>query len=359
MPHNFSKKILSWFKQHGRHTLPWQVDPTPYRVWISEVMLQQTQVTTVLAYFQRFTQQFPTIEDLAKAHQDEVLSLWSGLGYYSRARNLHRCAQIIVEQYQGHWPMEVALLEKLPGIGRSTAGAIISLSGNHFAPILDGNVKRVLARYFAIDCWPGESKIQQFLWEKAEQLTSKENPKNFNQAMMDLGSLICTRTKPRCSTCPLQEDCQAFYQEKTLGKPAHEYPRKKPKASIPSIHKQFLLISLHNQTSIWLYKRPPIGIWGGLWSLPELNMEEDAHQWVFKKGFHCLKTRSLPSFKHVFSHFILHLHPVQIIVETDTYYVMEEQECGFYSFESPWPGGLAAPISKLLQHLYCTRALND
>jgi A/G-specific adenine glycosylase len=350
-PNLIAPRVLSWFQKYGRHKLPWQINPTPYRVWLSEIMLQQTQVTTVLAYFERFTQKFPTIELLACANQDEVLSLWSGLGYYSRARNLHKCAQIIHEQYQGQWPMDVALLEKLPGIGRSTAGAIVSLSSNTFAPILDGNVKRVLTRFFAMD-FP----LPKVLWEKAEELTSKEHPKNYNQAMMDLGATVCTRTKPRCTLCPLQEDCKAYDQEKRTGKPAQEYPQKKSKAAVPVIHKKFLLILSEDQSALWLYKRPPVGIWGGLWSLPELALEEDLSLWLNQKGLHELERQELAPLKHTFSHYILHLHPVKITVSRSliSNTCHETGDSGsFYSFQNPWPGGLSAPIIKLI-NLSCS-----
>lgn len=318
--------------------MPWQVNATPYRVWLSEVMLQQTQVSTVLAYFDRFTQKFPTIQHLAQAAQDDVLFLWSGLGYYSRARNLHKCAKIIQEQYHGEWPMDVALLEKLPGIGRSTAGAIVSLSKDYFAPILDGNVKRVLCRFFAI-----ETPVEKQLWEKAEQLTSKSYPKNYNQAMMDLGATVCTRTKPRCPDCPLQENCTAYAQEKSGVRLAQEYPKKKSKPVLPVIYKQFLLLSPKEKPALWLYKRPPVGIWAGLWSLPELEMEENATSWLTQKGFHVLNVQPLPAIKHNFSHFTLHLHPIHILVEEQNS-LIEENNSGFFSLEKPWPGGLAAPI---------------
>ncbi len=308
-------------------------------------MLQQTQVTTVLAYFERFTQKFPTIEHLAKANQDEVLSLWSGLGYYTRARNLHKCAQIIHEQYRGEWPMEVSLLEKLPGIGRSTAGAIISLSNNVYAPILDGNVKRVLARFLAL-----EAPSPKLLWEKAEEFTSKDRPKNYNQAMMDLGATLCSRTKPRCMICPLENDCEAYSQEKNGGKLAQEYPKKKTKAKLPVIHKQFLLITPTDQSALWLYKRPPTGIWGGLWSLPELEMEEEVSSWLQKKGLEEQTKQSFFPIKHVFSHFILHLHPIKITTKVAASFVKDDT-AGFYPLEAPWPGGLAAPISKLIMLL--------
>ncbi len=356
----FSANVLLWFDKHGRHTLPWQENPSPYRVWISEVMLQQTQVNTVIAYFQRFVAKFPAIQDLANAPLDDVLGLWSGLGYYSRARNLHKCAQIICNQYHGEWPMDVSLLEQLPGIGRSTAGAIISLSNNHFAPILDGNVKRVLARFFAIDTWTGETKTQKLLWEKATLLTSKDRPKDYNQAMMDLGAMICTRSKPQCSVCPLQKDCQAFQQNKTS-----EYPKKKIKAAVPSIHKQFLLILTkknpvnvnNSEQHIFLYKRPPTGIWGGLWSLPELEMDENPTEWATEKGFSCVQSQSLPLRKHVFSHFILYLHPMKIWVESESIDlknlnpIQEECESVWHDFNQAWPGGLAAPITKLMEEI--------
>ncbi len=342
---NFSEKILSWFDKHGRHSLPWQINPTPYRVWLSEIMLQQTQVTTVLAYFERFTKKFPTIEHLAQADQDEVLSLWSGLGYYTRARNLHKCAKIIHELYGGEWPMDVSLLEQLPGIGRSTAGAIISLSNNVYAPILDGNVKRVLSRFLAI-----ETAAPKFLWEKAEQFTSKERPKNYNQAMMDLGATLCTRTKPRCTICPLESACQAYTQEKKGGKAAQEYPAKKTKAKLPIIHKKFLLIETEDHAALWLYKRPPTGIWGGLWSLPELEIDTDESSWLKEKGLIACTMQTFFPIKHVFSHFILHLHPIKITAQAIPSSIKEGTE-GFYSRKEPWPGGLAAPISKLINLL--------
>ena len=361
----FSEKVLSWFDLHGRHSLPWQIDPTPYRVWISEVMLQQTQVTTVIDYFNRFISRFPTIKHLAEAHQDDVLSLWSGLGYYSRARNLHKCAQIIHKQYHGQWPMDVPTLETLPGIGRSTAGAIISLSNNYFAPILDGNVKRVLARFFALPYWPGESKMQKLLWEKAEMLTSQQRTRDYNQAMMDLGATICTRTKPRCTTCPLQEECLAYREEKeqqlSPGQLALTYPKKKPKAAIPVIHKRFLLMVSPEQQQIWLYKRPPTGIWGGLWSLPEFDMDENVEEWVLRQGFDpSMNQIALPVRKHVFSHFILHLHPILIVVHNPSLahlkrsnasanVIREKNESGWHTFGTPWPGGLSAPIAKLIE----------
>lgn len=315
-------------------------------------MLQQTQVNTVIPYFERFIQRFPTIEILAKAPLDDVLGLWSGLGYYSRARNLHQSAKIIVERYQGHWPMDVTELEKLPGIGRSTAGAIISFSQNQFAAILDGNVKRVLTRFFAIVDWPGNNKIQQLLWKKAEQLTSKKRVRDYNQAMMDLGATLCTRTKPRCLQCPLEDQCSAFQQSKTTDIPVTAYPGKKLKTVIPVIHKQFLLIYPKNKIAIWLYKRPPSGIWGGLWSLPELSMEESIEPWMQQKGFSLIQSKKLAPLKHVFSHFVLHIHPLHIIVDTDkqaTSSIMETSDCGWYLLNNPWPGGIPAPILKLIK----------
>jgi len=225
---SFSEAVLHWYQKHGRKYLPWQQDRTPYRVWISEIMLQQTQVATVIPYYERFMERFPDIVSLADAKSDEVLHYWSGLGYYARARNLHKAALIVRDRYQGEFPQDFALVAELPGIGRSTAGAILSLACNQRHAILDGNVKRVLARYFMIDGWPGSTNTLNQLWNKAEQLTPKGDVASYNQAMMDLGSGICTRSKPNCLACPVNHDCQAYHQQKQA-----EFPNRKPKKSIP------------------------------------------------------------------------------------------------------------------------------
>jgi A/G-specific adenine glycosylase len=209
---NFSEQILAWFKIHGRKHLPWQLGRTSYRVWVSEIMLQQTQVATVVPYYERFMARFPNVESLACASQDEVLQLWTGLGYYARGRNLHKCAQMIAEEHHGIFPNSVDDLEQLPGIGRSTAGAIISLALNQRATILDGNVKRVLARFHAIEGWPAKTAVSKKLWQVAFEHTPDKDFADYTQAMMDLGATICTRSKPKCSDCPLQLDCSGFRQ---------------------------------------------------------------------------------------------------------------------------------------------------
>src|SRR5690606_6541720 len=212
MSDDFAQRVLVWFDQHGRKHLPWQQGITPYRVWLSEIMLQQTQVATVIPYFERFIARFPDVQSLAAAPIDDVLHLWTGLGYYARARNLHRCAQTIVRDYGGEFPASVAALSELPGIGRSTAGALASIAHQQRAAILDGNVKRVLARHHAIDGWPGTTQTLSQLWQFAEQHTPDKRSDHYTQAMMDLGATVCTRSKPACDHCPVADSCIAYAQ---------------------------------------------------------------------------------------------------------------------------------------------------
>ena len=241
----FAHAVLDWFDQHGRHNLPWQENKTAYNTWVSEIMLQQTQVSTVIPYYERFMQRFPTVETLASANQDEVLHLWTGLGYYARARNLHKTAQIISQDLQGNFPETVEELEMLPGIGRSTAGAVLSISTGKWAPILDGNVKRVLARFYALDGWPGTTANQKILWQHAENNTPRERVGEYTQAMMDLGATVCTRSKPSCLLCPLQKQCTAF----ELGK-ADQLPIPKPKKVIPVKQTYMLMLQQENPDTV-------------------------------------------------------------------------------------------------------------
>ena len=266
----FSQSVLTWFDKHGRKHLPWQQNITPYRVWLSEIMLQQTQVATVIPYFERFTAQFPDVHSLAIAPIDQVLHLWTGLGYYARARNLHRCAQTVVAQYDGEFPSTVKTLCELTGIGRSTAGAIVSIAFQQRAAILDGNVKRVLARYHAVEGWPGQTETLNQLWEIAEQYTPDKRANDYTQAMMDMGATLCMRTKPSCERCPLQSGCIAYAQGAQ-----NRYPSKKPKKDIPVKSVQLLMLR-DPAGDILLQQRPPQGIWGGLWSFPELHSERNA-----------------------------------------------------------------------------------
>ena len=297
---DFSAEVLQWFEQHGRKNLPWQHNATPYRVWVSEIMLQQTQVNTVIPYFERFMQAFPGVAQLANADIDEVLHLWTGLGYYARARNLHKTAQIIHRQQNNRFPGTQEELEDLPGIGRSTAGAILSLSMHIRAPILDGNVKRVLSRFAAIEGWSGHSQTLKALWQLAEQFTPKQQVAEYTQAMMDLGATLCTRSKPQCERCPLQSNCVAHNTNST-----HLYPQSKPRTKLPTRDAFFLI--LHNEAGeVLLEKRSAQGIWGGLWSLPQ---HEDCGQLIDtlsqKLQGQIQRSHDLPALRHSFSHFHL------------------------------------------------------
>jgi A/G-specific adenine glycosylase len=259
----YADRLLLWWDQHGRQDLPWQHPRTPYRVWISEVMLQQTQVATVIPYFERWMARFPNIDSLAKAPLDEVLSLWSGLGYYARARNLHKAAVLCAEQHEGRLAPGREQLCALPGIGLSTANAIISQSTDEPAAVLDGNVRRSLARHMALEGWTGKSSVQKQLWAEAQERLPDQRGADYTQAIMDLGALVCTRTSPSCDVCPVSEDCRAL----ELGK-VEQFPWPKPPAKVSdkTIH---MLILMDRKGLVLLEKRPPTGIWGGLWSFPE------------------------------------------------------------------------------------------
>ena len=303
-PLEFADTLLQWFDDYGRHDLPWQHEKSPYRVWVSEIMLQQTQVKTVIPYYQRFMERFPQIEDLAIANQDEVLTYWAGLGYYARGRNLHKAAQIIVEQHSGSFPESFEAVLALPGIGRSTAGAILSIAVGQRYPILDGNVKRVLARFDGVRSWPGERKTESQLWQRADALTPEHRFGDYTQAIMDLGATVCTRSKPQCQTCPLQRDCVAF-QTESVG----QLPVKKPKKEKPT-RQAYLLILRNSQGQVWLEKRPPNGIWGGLWSFPQLQTWQEC---LTKVESHFSNPPSLlkwEEFRHTFSHYHLLITPV-------------------------------------------------
>lgn len=341
----FSSHILRWFKQYGRHNLPWQQNRSPYRVWVSEIMLQQTQVTTVIPYFERFIKRFPTVDSLAKASQDEVLQLWTGLGYYARGRNLHKCAQVVVDQYQSHFPSSVEELEALPGIGRSTAGAIISLALNKPATILDGNVKRVLARYHAIPGWPGQKRVADQLWKVAEALTPNEHSSDYTQGMMDLGATVCTRSKPLCEKCPVHKNCQA-YKEGTQ----NQYPGKKPKKTLAIKTTQFLIIQ-NKQGSILLEQRPPVGIWGGLWSFPEYAIDDNPLEYCNKNIGSVVRKRSLTPFRHTFSHYHLDIHPLYIQINKVKLKVASDDRLSWQTKRDWSQLGLAAPVKKLLDKI--------
>lgn len=343
---SFSERVLHWYQQFGRTHLPWQQNITPYRVWVSEIMLQQTQVSTVIPYYQRFMQRFPDLTSLAQAPIDDVLHLWTGLGYYARGRNLHACAQQVVNQLAGEFPHSVAELSQLPGIGRSTAGAIASISMGINAPILDGNVKRVLTRYFAISGWPGTKAVENTLWEIATELTPEQHTAAYTQAMMDLGATLCTRSKPDCQRCPLQTDCQGY----ASGTPT-QFPNSKPKVHKPVKHTTLLLIK-NPQGEVLLQQRPSKGIWGGLWSMPQSEDQASAHQTILQLFPDArYQSQTLAQFRHTFSHYHLEIQPLLIellspplaVAETDTTTLC------WYNSRNPSQIGLPAPIKKLLK----------
>jgi A/G-specific adenine glycosylase len=343
----FSEAVLNWFDQHGRKHLPWQQNKTPYRVWVSEIMLQQTQVTTVIPYFERFMQRFPDVHSLASAPQDEVLHHWTGLGYYARARNLQNCAQRIVSDYQGEFPRDVAQLMELPGIGRSTAGAIASISMGLVATILDGNVKRVLCRFHAVEGWPGLPKVADKLWDIAEQHTPKQRNADYTQAMMDLGATLCTRSKPACGICPLAAKCVAYAQNNMKA-----YPNSKPKKDIPVRHTRMLIIE-NPAGDILLRQNPASGLWGGLWLFPQQDISENPASAELLSG---QKFKLLPSpapFRHTFSHFHLEIEPCRIRLLQHSQ--ISDSGSLWYDLHDPAEIGLAAPVKKLLDQLHLSQ----
>jgi len=340
-PAAFQQNILAWFDQHGRKDLPWQKDLSPYRVWLSETMLQQTQVATVIPYFNTFIEMFPDIASLANAPVDEVLHLWSGLGYYARARNLHKTAQLIAAR--DRFPDTLEELLELPGIGLSTAGAILSIAFNKSQPILDGNVKRVLTRFRAVSGWPGNSAVNKELWAISGHLTPTVRVADYTQAMMDLGATLCTRSKPACKACPLNTGCLAWLAGNTAS-----FPTPKPIRILPVKQVAFLMLS-NADNEILLEKRPPTGIWGGLWSLPEFDSIKAAHDWCLIQNIHITGQQTLATHRHTFSHYHLDYTPLLVQTNNPSNFVMEANQTVWYKAEQVNKLGLAAPIKLLLQ----------
>ncbi|MDG6895101.1 A/G-specific adenine glycosylase [Volucribacter amazonae] len=353
----FAQAVLAWFDQFGRKHLPWQQQKNLYKVWLSEIMLQQTQVATVIPYFERFIKRFPTISELANAPLDEVLHLWTGLGYYARARNLHKTAQIVRDQYQGAFPTDFAEVVALPGIGRSTAGAILSSVLNQPYPILDGNVKRVLSRYFAIVGWAGEKAVEQQLWALSAEVSPRERIADFNQAMMDIGAMVCTRSKPKCGLCPLSFQCQAYGEQDW-----QRYPGKKPKKSLPERTSYFLVLA--QQGKVYLQQRPNQGLWGGLYCFPQFESKDELLAFLQQQGIK--HYQEWTSFRHTFSHFHLDIYPIyaqltppieqqertdwrKIAEKTAKYKSQVGTELKYwYDPDNPEPIGLATPVKNLL-----------
>ena len=339
----FSQPLLNWFSCFGRKNLPWQHPRIAYRVWISEIMLQQTQVQTVIPFFERFMASFPDVRQLAAASEDAVLAHWSGLGYYSRARNIHKTAKIICEEYAGNFPEDLASLISLPGIGASTAAAIASLAFNKPTAIMDGNVKRVLSRYFMVDGAPEQSAVKKQLWHFAQQCMPEENCAEYTQAIMDLGATCCTLKNPNCQNCPLKNTCQAFLNDKV-----QHYPFKAIKKARPIKHQQFLVMHTENNL-IYLEKRPA-GLWGGLWCMPAIEVDIDPAVFILENyGFDCIEINNLMTMKHSFTHFHLHITARAISIQTNDKLIADTpgQWFGSNQFNSI---GLAKPVSQIMNH---------
>ncbi len=338
----FAGALLAWFDAHGRHDLPWQQDASGYPVWVSEIMLQQTQVATVIPYYQRFMKRFPTVDALAGARLDDVLHLWSGLGYYARARNLHRAAQQIVTRFAGELPATLDDMLSLPGIGRSTAGAILALSRGQRHPILDGNVKRVLSRFHEIGGWPGETDTLKALWALAEQHTPHERVAHYTQAIMDLGATVCTRRHPACTVCPLSHDCGAARSGRQQDLPA---PRPRRVRALRRV-RCVVVESVHGQ--VLLERRPAEGIWGGLWSFPELAGQEAAQRWCERLlGKVIMAQRQADPIRHGFTHFQLILEPVRITLAGDPARALDKEHYLWYN-PAVDRVGVPAPIGAFL-----------
>ena len=348
---DFAKTLITWHQKHGRHDLPWQKNRTPYRVWISEIMLQQTQVATVIPYFNTFMDSFPTVKQLADADIDQVLHLWTGLGYYARARNMHKAAIMLRDEYDGEFPGDIEGVTGLPGIGRSTAGAILALSMNKPEAILDGNVKRVLSRYHGIHGWPGKKQVENALWDVATMHTPKQDVATYTQAIMDLGASLCSRSKPDCTHCPFSEDCVAN-QEGIQ----HLLPGKKPKKSIPVKQARFAIVE-NDAGEVLLEQRPPTGIWGGLWGFPQCELQEDLQSWL--KETHQVETELLqhePTLRNTFSHFHLDILPTRLKAHALNTSIEDKAGLCWYKPSGKQQLGMAAPVKKLMDDLYMNNA---
>ncbi|HTH59525.1 MAG TPA: A/G-specific adenine glycosylase [Paraburkholderia sp.] len=345
----FAARLIEWQRQHGRHDLPWQNTRDPYRIWLSEIMLQQTQVSTVIPYYARFLERFPSVGALAAAPLDDVMALWAGLGYYSRARNLHRCAQVVASEHNGAFPASVDALAQLPGIGRSTAAAIASFAFGARATILDGNVKRVLARVFGIDGFPGEKRVENAMWALAESLVPGADASDadvgaYTQGLMDLGATLCVRGKPDCVRCPFARDCVA----NATGR-QRELPGARPKKTVPT-RRTWMLVLLDGDT-VMLEKRPPAGIWGGLWSLPEAPDEAALASRALTFGASGAVSPLAP-LTHTFTHFRLDIEPRVVELNSDRAVAQaEDAETAWVALREIDAFGVPAPVRKLLDGL--------
>lgn len=346
---DFASSLIAWQKVHGRHDLPWQNTMNPYAIWISEIMLQQTQVKAVIGFYQRFMARFPTIISLAEAEQEEVLQQWSGLGYYSRARNLHHAAQTIMDSFDGQFPPDFVAMQTLSGIGRSTAAAIAAFAFHQPQTILDGNVKRVLARHFLVDGWPSSPAVEKKLWALAESLVPSTEMVAYTQGLMDLGATLCTRTKPKCEACPLKTSCAALAQQRVK-----ELPAPKPKKVLPQ--KYTTMLVLLNCGEVMLEKRPSKGIWGGLWSLPEISMEDIGVEVALSRfGLTSEVQEPLSIVQHAFSHYKLEITPQPLCivgkVPSNTQHTSSTKQVVWLPIQDAISAAIPTPVRNILLSL--------
>ena len=340
----FAARVVAWHARYGRHDLPWQNTRDPYRIWLSEVMLQQTQVSAVIPYYERFVAALPDVAALAGAPLDTVFALWSGLGYYRRARHLHAAANAIIQKHGGVFPRDVGEIAALPGIGRSTAAAIAAFAYGTRAAILDGNVKRVFARHRGIEGYPGEAKIEQRLWSIAESELPDANMPAYTQAMMDLGATVCVRTRPRCDACPVAEDCTAR-RERCVDR----IPAPRPLRALPERSARMLMIEAGDL--LLFERRAESGVWAGLWSLPEVGIDDDVSvACVSRVGAAPLSCAALPPIEHGFTHFRLTIHPVRIGVAAAPA-ALASSDRAWWTVEHALRQGVPAPVRRLLEAL--------
>ena len=347
---SFGKDIVAWQRLHGRHDLPWQGTRDPYRIWISEIMLQQTQVATVIPYFERFIGRFPDVAALALAHEDDVLGHWSGLGYYSRARNLHRAAEVIGDRHGGRFPETFDEVAALPGIGRSTAAAIVVFAYGARHAILDGNVKRVLARFRGIAGYPGDKATLDALWSEAEALLPQTHVEAYTQGLMDLGSTVCLRHRPQCARCPVASDCVALRDGRIA-----ELPAPRPRKAIP--HRNTIMLVLEHRGELLLEKRPATGVWGGLWCFPEIALEDDlAHVSLQRYGAKVSRVERLADVDHGFTHFSLTISPQRAQVSD---LVPRAAEAGYrwVAIADVTAAAIPAPVKRIVEGLYPVEGL--
>jgi len=339
----FAARLLRWFDRHGRHDLPWQHPRTPYRVWLAEIMLQQTQVATVIPYYRRFLRRFPSIRSLATARQDDVLGLWSGLGYYARARNLHAAAKEIATRHGGRFPRDFEAVAALPGIGRSTAGAILAQAFGQRRPILDGNARRVFARHAGVEGWPGEPAVQEQLWRISTGHLPRKRLVDYTQALMDLGATLCVSRRPRCNECPLRGDCRALARDRV-----HAIPAPRPRKARPRRRAHLLLIE-NRQGAILMERRPSPGIWGGLWCPPLLNdVQLASGSWASELLAQAGAAQALPALRHAFTHFDLELQPLRIVIDAAPS-IAEPDRGRWVTLSELRALGLPTPIRKLIE----------